>query len=176
MQIFVGSDSLDVADFYPDDLPNEWRFDYYNNAFFALKLACDTNEDLDEVLENIDEDFRLIVDITNTFNLDLLLAKLVDYKENIILFSESDEHFAKLKQFNFCLTAKVDANNLTILNNNIYYNSIAVITVDKPEDEKEIRTIVEELLKLKTEEVVLLLKNADSDSLEKTKIIVDLLS
>jgi hypothetical protein len=43
-------------DFYPDDLPEDWRFDYYAVPFKALSLAIDTNEDLDQIFEDIKDD------------------------------------------------------------------------------------------------------------------------
>lgn len=178
MQIFVGSTSLDIPDLYPDDLPDEWRFDYYYNNFNALKLSCDTNYDFDDILDEIDEEFKLVVDITNNFNLDLFLQKTKNYSDNIIFYSNNTDNLAQIKDFNFCLTTKIDkvkANNLKIMDNDLYYNNYPIITIPKPKDEKHIREIIENLLPIKSD-IVLLIDNADSEILEKTKIIIDLLN
>ncbi len=175
MQIFIGSTSLDVIDLYPDDLPAEWRFDYYYNAFDALRLDCDTDEDLDEILENIEDDFQLIIDISNTFNLPLLIEKTKVYRDNVIIVCNSDEHLAALEDMRYVVKGEVTAGTqLSVLGNTITYNEFPVVFIDKPSDEKHMRSIIEELLPL-NQDLVILIDNADSETLEKMKIIADLL-
>ena len=54
--------------FYPEDLPEVWRFGYYSNEFSSVVLPFEdlTAADLDEVeqwLEDCDEAFRFLVEV-----------------------------------------------------------------------------------------------------------------
>jgi hypothetical protein len=41
-EFLIGRSSLDLQDdFYPDDMPSEWRFDYYSTMFKALSLPIE---------------------------------------------------------------------------------------------------------------------------------------
>jgi len=76
--------------FYPEDLPVDWKLDYYSNEFSALLLLSpeQVNDELYECLEdNLNEDFHLFF---ANFNLeqdlqcldqDLNLVKLNDFHD-----------------------------------------------------------------------------------------------
>ena len=50
-EFLIGRSGLNLQDdFYPDDLPNEWRFDYYSTMFKALSLPIDGDEEPDKLL------------------------------------------------------------------------------------------------------------------------------
>jgi hypothetical protein len=38
-----------------DDLPQDWRFDYYAAIFKTLSLPIDTDEDLEQIFSDIEE-------------------------------------------------------------------------------------------------------------------------
>jgi hypothetical protein len=64
----VGFDNSSLtADFFPEDLPEDWRLDFYHNEFNAL-LVCLTDDNFqyfDALHENIDDDFRLLFDVSS---------------------------------------------------------------------------------------------------------------
>ncbi len=60
------------ADFYPDDLPADWRLSYYANEFQTLLLTPsdmpgtdDLSASLSELSDELDEDFILLFDISS---------------------------------------------------------------------------------------------------------------
>lgn len=87
-EFLIGRCGLDlVDDFYPDDLPSEWRFDYYSTLFKALSLPIDTTEDLESIFEELEgsspeedgEEFELVLTITPQQLLDAsTLSTLLD--------------------------------------------------------------------------------------------------
>ena len=57
-----------VGGYYPDDMPDEWRFGYYSNDFRAVLVPGDHFTDaqlsvVDDWLEDCDESFRFVVEI-----------------------------------------------------------------------------------------------------------------
>ncbi len=56
-----------LREFFPEDLPEDWRLDFYHNEFNAL-LAYVTDDNfqyfVDMLDENIDDNFRLLFDVS----------------------------------------------------------------------------------------------------------------
>ncbi|MEE8388157.1 MAG: DUF72 domain-containing protein [Acidiferrobacterales bacterium] len=74
-ELMVGTTGWDhndwVVDYYPDDLPDDWRFAYYSNDHRSVLVPADHfqtyDEDaLSELLEDCDESFRFVVEIPET--------------------------------------------------------------------------------------------------------------
>jgi len=69
----IGWDHEDwVGNFYPDDLPDDWRFAYYSNDYRAVLATVDhfkisDNEAISEWEEDCDETFGFVVEIPRIF-------------------------------------------------------------------------------------------------------------
>jgi hypothetical protein len=99
-EFLIGRRGLDlIDDFYPDDLPSEWRFDFYSTLFKALSLPINTKEDLElifEELEDSDEEFELVLTIEPHQLLDIktlstLLSVVEPYQSWFILSCELNQ-------------------------------------------------------------------------------------
>jgi hypothetical protein len=101
-EFLIGRSGLDLQDdFYPDDLPQDWRFDYYAAIFKTLSLPIDTDEDLEQIFSDIEEDddeddFTLVLAIkysqlTDITALKKTLNEVQNYAQNFILFCEVDK-------------------------------------------------------------------------------------
>ena len=171
-QIFIGSNGLSLPSFYPDDLPSEWKFDYYSSNISALSLNCDSSADLEEVLGDIDDNFKLVINVDNTLNLQKLLKAFYQYRDKFILFATNVD--AKLLDgFQFCIKSDKKIKNCKNIDD-LYFNTDAVIFVDRPDGERNIRNLLEKVAKHQ-ENIVLIQNNTDSETLEKTKVISELL-
>ena len=71
-ELMVGTIGWDhsewVGGFYPDDLPDDWRFSYYSNDYRAVLATADhfrpeNIADITEWAEDCDDAFRFIVEI-----------------------------------------------------------------------------------------------------------------
>ena len=93
-EFLIGRSGLDLQDdFYPDDLPSEWRFDYYYNMFRTLSLPIDTDEDFDIVFDDLeegDDEFELVVSIEENQleNIESLITPIDEHKDSFTLFCE----------------------------------------------------------------------------------------
>lgn len=178
IQIFSGSDGLDIPDFYPDDLPIEWRFDYYSTNNLALMLPINTNEDLEEILEEIDEEFKLVLEIDNAIDIkDVknIVDTINDYKDKFILFSKTVdvELIAYIKNYNFCIESDKKITGFKNIEN-LYFNNFAIFVTKVSTNERDIRHLLENLLSL-NENIVLIHSSADYETLDKANIISNLL-
>jgi len=95
-EFLIGRSGLNLQDdFYPDDLPSEWRFDYYSTLFKALSLPIDSDEDLDLIFEELsdtEEEFELVLSIKqaqlmNAKQLASLLSMWVSISKNLHYFA-----------------------------------------------------------------------------------------
>jgi anion-transporting ArsA/GET3 family ATPase len=173
IQIFVGNNGLDLKDFYPDDLPKEWQFDYYSSQYGALMLNDDGDIDFEEVLEDIDLNFRLVIKINNVKNIDTFLKKINKYKENFILYSNDMKIYDKLKFYNFCIKSNIKNNKCDNIGD-LYFNSAVVLVESAITDDKKLSDYIKKLKKY-NKNIVLIQENTDSETIKKIQIICDLL-
>ncbi|WP_428087687.1 hypothetical protein [Candidatus Thioglobus sp.] len=198
-EFLIGRDGLDlVDDFYPDDLPSEWRFDYYSNQFRTLCLPIDTQEDLEEIFEALeestteksDEKFELVLSISaqllaNVSTLEVLLDAIKPYKSLFTLFCELDSPLNTkilplLKGYQVAFQAqsevklKLKLQTRKVAEKYLYYNHLPVLYTQNSWDEKQIRTYVEQVAVINTR-TILICKNAEKEALEKIKVIAQIL-
>jgi len=191
-EFLIGRSGLNLQDdFYPDDLPNEWRFDYYSTMFKALSLPIDGDEDLDlifEELEESDEEFELILSIDQAQLLDIdtlrsLLDSVADYKDQFILFCELDktpnsEVMALLKPYQISLQSpgklSLDLKHKQVSTKFLYFTHLPVLYVSSAWSEKEMRAYIEQVASINTK-TILICKYAESETLNKMRIITEIL-
>lgn len=191
-EFLIGRSGLDLLnDFYPDDLPNEWRFDYYSSLFKALALNIDTEEDLEQILtelEESDEVFELVIFIEHTQLLDAnqLASKLKpiqQYQSQFTLFCEleerpSDEIMAILSGYRLCFQSnkklKFDLNTKLIANKHLYFNQLPILYTSSVWDEKQMRDFLQDISTINTK-VILICRHAESETLNKIRIIAEIL-
>jgi hypothetical protein len=191
-EFLIGRSGLDLQDdFYPDDLPSDWRFDYYSAMFKTLSLSIDTDEDLDQIFEDIeetDEEFELVLSIEQSQLFDVkqlsrLLDSVADYRQYFTLFCEVDKAPGKavmdlLADYQLCFQsvkplklglkeAKVNAQTLS-------FNQYPVLYSSEIWNEKQMRAYLEEVSSINTK-TILICKFAESAALNKIRIIAELL-
>ncbi|MDG2354268.1 MAG: hypothetical protein P8L86_05585 [Gammaproteobacteria bacterium] len=191
-EFLIGRSGLDLQDdFYPDDLPSDWRFDYYSAMFKTLSLSIDTDEDLDQIFEDIEEtneEFELVLSIEQSQLFDIkqlsrLLRSVADYRQYFTLFCEVDAAPDKvvmdlLVDYQLCFQsvkplklglkeAKVNAQTLS-------FNQYPVLYSSEIWNEKQMRAYLEEVSSVNTK-TILICKFAESAALNKIRIIADLL-
>ncbi|BBB23789.1 conserved hypothetical protein [Isorropodon fossajaponicum endosymbiont JTNG4] len=191
-EFLIGRSGLDLLDdFYPDDLPNEWRFDYYSTLFKALALKIDTEEDLEQIfteLEDSDEVFELVISIEQAQLLDAAqlaskLKPIYQYRSQFNLFFELDEQpsdkvMSILSDYQVCLQSnkklKLDLNTKLIANKHLYFNQLPILYTSNVWDEKQIRDFLQDISLINTK-TVLICKHAESETLNKIRIIAEIL-
>lgn len=198
-EFLIGRNGLDLQDdFYPDDLPLEWRFDYYSTLFKALSLPIDTDEDLEQIFESIQdskedleddlEEFKLILSIqssqlTQIKQLKSLLATIADYQQHFILFCEvvkppTPEIMRLLKGYKICFQSskalKLNLKEVLVSGQYLSFNQYPVLYASEVWDEKQIRTYLETVSNIKTK-TILICQFAESETLNKVRIISQLL-
>lgn len=178
-QIFNGSFGLSLHGFYPDDMPSDWQFDYYSSSNNALLLSLDANEDLEEILADIDENFKLVIDISGCDNILKSLSNINKYN-NFVLFSSNYEAaiFAKMQSYNFCISSivklKIKASCTYFDGKYYYYKKFLVIVIKTLTNDMEIKQYIEKLAKTQ-QNIILIQKHTDNDVLNKTKMVCELL-
>ncbi len=96
--IEIGAMGWDCRDFYPDDLPEEWRLDYYANHFSALLVPsaqwprwreADWSDFLDssDTLRWIGFGLKVVPDVEQTARLNEALTEITDRGQAVGLFS-----------------------------------------------------------------------------------------
>ncbi len=191
-EFLIGRSGLDLqGDFYPDDLPSDWRFDYYSALFKALSLPIDTDEDLDQIFEDIEEtgeEFELVLSIehaqlTNVERLTALLSTVVDYQQYFTLFCKVDEAPKKsvmelLKGYQICFQSskplKLDMQEKNTMGKVLTFNRMPVLYSSTAWSEKQIRAYLEEVASINTK-TIFIGRFAESDTLNKIRIIAELL-
>jgi hypothetical protein len=193
-EFLIGRFNLDLQDdFYPDDLPSEWRFDYYSNMFKALSLPIDTPEDLDDIFTDIeetdaDEPFELVLSITQAQLIDKnllveLLANVTEHKQSFTLFCEVDNVpspavMSLLDGYRVCFQApsdlKIDLNHSSINGQHLFFNHTPVLFTDEFGDDKQIRSFIENISSINTR-TILICRDGKSSMLSKIRVIVELL-
>ena len=191
-EFLIGRSGLDlVDDFYPDDLPSEWRFDYYSTQFKTLSLPIDTEEDLElifEELEDSDEEFELVLSIGSQLLADInelsaLLDSINPNKSLFTLFSEleqapSAEVMSLLKDYQVSFQSdnrlKLKLQGKEVAGKHLYYNHIPVLYTQNSWNEKQMRAYVEQAAVINAR-TILICKNAESEVLGKIRVIAEIL-
>jgi len=190
-EFLIGRSGLDLQDdFYPDDMPSEWRFDYYSAMFKALSLPIDTDEDLDTIFEDMQdaEEFELVLSIEQVQLIDVkqlasLLSGVADHQADFTLFCVVDQVLGQsvidlLDGYRFCFQSPsslgLDLSESKIRGQYLAFNQIPVMYSDKVWDEKKIRSYLEDASAINTK-TVLICKFAESSALDKIRIISELL-
>ena len=191
-EFLIGRSGLDlVDDFYPDDLPSEWRFDYYSTQFKTLSLPIDTEEDLElifEELEDSDEEFELVLSIGSQLLADInelsaLLDSINPNKSLFTLFSEleqapSAEVMSLLKGYQVSFQSdnrlKLKLQGKEVAGKHLYYNHIPVLYTQNSWNEKQMRAYVEQAAVINAR-TILICKNAESEVLGKIRVIAEIL-
>ncbi|MBT3186336.1 hypothetical protein [Candidatus Thioglobus sp.] len=191
-EFLIGRSGLNLQDdFYPDDLPSEWRFDYYSTLFKALSLPIDSDEDLDLIFEELsdtEEEFELVLSIKqaqlmNAKQLASLLSNVGEYKQEFTLFCEidqtpSDEVMSFLDGYRVCFQSdkalKLGLKHKSAAGKNLYFNQLPVFYSSEVWDEKQIRAYLEDAASINTR-TILICKFAESEVLNKVRIIAEML-
>ena len=192
-EFLIGRSGLDLQDdFYPEDLPEEWRFDYYSNLFRALSLPIDTDEDLEQIFAELaDEEagaFELVLSIQQAQLLDAqqlqtLLATVAEYQAYFILFCELDQTPKRtimnlLEGYRFCFQSNqaLDMATNSIVFNDLYltFNRCPVLYSAEVWDEKQMRDYLQQLANIQTK-TILICKFAERETLSKMRIIAEIL-
>ena len=191
-EFLIGRSSLDLQDdFYPDDMPSEWRFDYYSTMFKALSLPIDTDEDLDQIFEDLEEteeEFELVLSIEqaqliDTKQLATLLSSVVDYQQQFTLFCEVDKIPTKmvmglLEGYRVCFQSskplKLGLKEALVNEQYLFFNQNPVLFSSEVWDEKQMRAYIEKVSGINAR-TILICKFAESETLNKIRIIAELL-
>lgn len=192
-EFLIGRSGLGLQDdFYPDDLPQDWRFDYYAAIFKTLSLAIDTDEDLDQIFEDIQDDeeaeFSLVLTIeesqlTNVKTLKDLLSVVENYADDFILFCEVAKTPNKaimkmLSGYKICFQSskalKLDLQEVKALGLVLNFNQYPVLYSSQMLDEKQMRHYLENIESVSAK-TILICKFAEHETLDKIRIIAELL-
>ncbi len=190
-EFLIGRSGLDLQDdFYPDDLPLDWRFDYYAAIFKTLSLPIDTDEDLELIFSNIenDDDFVLVLTIECSQLMDKTtlkknLSEVKDYLRHFILFCEVDKAPSKdvmklLLDYKVCLQSskilKLDLQEVQVSGVTLSFNKYPVLYSAQMWNERQMRTYIESVVKIDTK-TILICKFAEREALNKMRIIAELL-
>ncbi len=193
-EFLIGRSGLGLQDdFYPDDLPEDWRFDYYAVPFKALSLAIDTNEDLDQIFEDIKDDdeeekFILVLTVeesqlTDVKTLKELLNIVQDYVDDFILFCEvtntpSAAIMDILSGYKICFQSskalKLKLKEVEVLELFLSFNKYPVLYTAEIWDDQKMRCYLESIKSVNTK-TILICKFAERETLDKIRIISELL-
>lgn len=192
-EFLIGRNGLDLQDdFYPDDLPQDWRFDYYAAIFKTLSLPIDTDEDLEQIFSDIKEDeedkFILVLTIEysqliDTKTLKQHLSDVADYSQHFILFCEvkqapNKETIALLSNYTICFQSykalKLDLQEVQVLDVTLSFNQYPVLYSAQIWDEKQMRNYLESVANINTK-TILICKFAEREALDKIRIVSELL-
>ncbi|MDB3892640.1 hypothetical protein N9345_00450 [Candidatus Thioglobus sp.] len=191
-EFLIGRRGLDlIDDFYPDDLPSEWRFDFYSTLFKALSLPIDTEEDLELIFEEIedsDEEFELVLTIEPHQLLDIntlsaLLSVVEPYQSWFILSCELEQHpsakvMALLDNYRVSFQSDVQydlsLNNKQAMGQYLYYSHLPVFSMQGSGDDKKMRANIEKIAEINTR-TILICKSAESEALHKIRVIAEIL-
>lgn len=191
-EFLIGRSGLGLQDdFYPDDLPQDWRFDYYAAIFKTLSLAIDTDEDLDQIFEDIQDDeaeFSLVLTIeqsqlTDIQTLKKLLSVVQAYAKDFILFCEVTKAPSKkimdvLSDYKICFQSskvlKLDLQEAKILGLVLSFNQYPVLYSSQILDEKQMRNYLESIESVSAK-TILICKFAERETLDKIRVIAELL-
>jgi len=162
-EFLIGRSGLDLQDdFYPEDLPSEWRFDYYSTMFKALSLPIDTDEDLDQIFEDMqeaEEEFELVLSIEqsqliNKTQLTSLLSSVSEHQADFTLFCVVDQSPDKavmdlLTGYHVCFQSTkpllLDLNEVQINAQTLSFNQTPILYSAEAWDEKQMRSYLEDV-------------------------------
>ncbi|MCS5592736.1 MAG: hypothetical protein NZ775_09460 [Gammaproteobacteria bacterium] len=191
-EFLIGRSGLDLQDdSYPDDLPSEWRFDYYSTMFKALSLPIDTSEDLDQIFEDLqdaEEEFELVLSIEQAQLIDInrltcLLSSVADHQADFTLFCVIDQVpdqavIDLLNGYRFCFQSSsllnLNLSKAQIRGRYLAFNQKPILYSDEVWNEKQMRSYLEEASSINTK-TILICKFAESSALDKIRIIAELL-
>jgi hypothetical protein len=192
-EFLIGRRGLDlIDDFYPDDLPSEWRFDFYSTLFKALSLPIDTKEDLElifEELEDSDEEFELVLTIESHQLLDIntlstLLSVVEPYQSWFILSCELDQQpsaevMALLGAYRVSFQSDIqydlNLNNKQAMGQYLYYSHLPVFNMQGSGGvDRQMRVNIEKIAEINAR-TILICKDAESEALHKIRVIAEIL-
>ena len=168
-------DLIFTDDFYPDDLPQEWLFDYYSNEFNALFVTDTASLEKEEILEDIEDDFCLVLDLNP--------QNLTWQHPNIVFWTQcSDLKIATelTKHKNICIQSdkKLDLNlnfiqieNKFCKNQFLYFKTQAVFITKLDSDDKQLAQQLKQL----PQDICVIFQKTSSVNLQKAKTISELL-
>ena len=167
--MLIGHLGLDFNDdFYPDDLPQEWQFDYYCNEFNCLFLEETAQIDMSELLEDIEDDFCLVLAVNQ--------QNLKCQHPNIVFWTQSYDAVKNLdNQPNICIQSDkkldIDLNFVQIENQFLYFNNKAVFMTTLNSNDKELAQQLKQL----PQDICVIFQKTNSVNLQKAKTISELL-
>lgn len=187
----IGRCGLNLEDFYPEDLPIEWRFDYYSTLFKTLSLPINTDEDLEQIFEECrdnEEEFELVLSLTpaqlaNAKQLKKTLSPHHSERTQFTLFSlltapPSKAVMSALKAYQFCFQSPrplgLGLKEIHLPNQILSFNHTPVLYANELEDELQIRHYLEQISITGTK-TLLIFQFAQKDTLNKIRIISELL-
>lgn len=192
-EFLIGRSGLDLQDdFYPTDLPQDWRFDYYAAIFKTLSLPIDTDEDLEQIFNDIEEDqeseFTLVLTINCSQLTDIIILKkylneIQGYSKNFILFCEVDktpnrEIIKLLFGYKVCFQSskrlKLNLQEVQVLGVTLSFNQYPILYFSQILDEKQMRTYLDSIVDINTK-TILIFKFSERETLDKIRIISELL-
>ena len=191
-EFLIGRSGLDLQDdFYPEDLPSEWRFDYYSTMFKALSLPIDTDEDLDQIFEDMqeaEEEFELVLSIEqsqliNKTQLTSLLSSVSEHQADFTLFCVVDQSPDKavmdlLTGYHVCFQSTkallLGLNEVQINAQTLSFNQTPILYSAEAWDEKQMRSYLEDVSSINAK-TILICKFAESSALNQIRIIAELL-
>lgn len=191
-KFLIGRSGLDLKDdFYPDEMPSDWRFAYYSAIFKALSLSLDSAEDLPSIFHEVQtagEEFELVLSLHSAYLFDFkklsaLLNKVSDYKNQFILWADINQEIPLqilkiLADYRLCLQSqqeiKIDLKQKIVADKIVYFNHIPVIYAPKLADEKQMRIYLQSLAHINSK-TVLICPLAQKQELDKMNIIAQLL-
>lgn len=190
-QFLIGRNGLNFQDdFYPNDLPQEWRFDYYATSFEALCLPIDTDEDLPTILVELREDgkeFELVLSISDTqlsdiVQLSTLLSSVANYQQFFTVFCQTDTAPAPavmdlLADYRLCFQSnhplKLALNQAAANSQYFAFNHYPVLLVDTP-DLQQTRAYLQQIASINTKSI-LIFRQPSSENLQQMRIVSELL-
>lgn len=194
-EFLIGRSGLDLEDdFYPQDLPSEWRFDYYSTLFKTLSLPIDGHEDLEQIFAELadsdadDEPFELILtiaeaDLLSHKKLAEVLSPFNDYQAKFTLFAvinhpPPESILGLLDGHHLCFQSpkplKIKLKHKQVIGQNIYFNQLPVFYSAMMLDETQIRDYLTQIATINTK-TALICKFAESETLLKVRTIAELL-
>lgn len=190
-QFLIGGNGLNFQDnFYPQDLPKEWRFDYYSASFEALCLPIDTAENLPAILTEFCSDadeFELVLSINktqlaDTQQLSALLALVADYQAFFTLYCQTNTEpkaaaAALLANYKLCFQSdqklQLDLNQAFVNQQYFAFNHYPIFIANSA-DLPQTKTYLAQTAKIQRKSIVIF-NTKTADYLAQTRVISELL-
>lgn len=187
-EFFIGRYDLDfLDDFYPDDLPQEWRFDFYSNQFNALLLPVDTKEDIEGIFEELDDKFQLVFEVSAGDIKSKKLTHILELakgKDNIMFWMSTDTkpNIEAIKLFkNYQLT--IQSNKVLkiakfqeyyIHNVYLYSKHCPVVVSSLSLSDSDIKNFLTSIANTK-QKTIIICRSAEGGNLERARLISEMM-